>query len=120
MTKKILIADDSLFMRMIIKKILQPLGNKIKIFEASCGREAIEIYKKEKPDIITLDITMPKLTGYEALKEIRKEDKDVVILMCSSMVYKDNITEVMEAGANDFILKPFQNEDFLKKILSYL
>lgn len=114
MSKRLLIVDDSEFMRMIIKKAIEK--ESYEIDEASNGREAIEKYKKQKFDLISMDITMPDMNGLEALKELKKIDKDVRVIICSSMVYKDNVDEVKEAGAIDFVLKPFDNEKYAKTI----
>lgn len=106
---RILITDDALFMRMQLKSILTNLGHEV-VGEAADGVEAIEKNEKLNPDIITMDITMPNLNGTEAVKEIRKTDSDVKIVMCSAMGQQRMVVEAIEAGAQDFIVKPFTPE----------
>lgn len=106
---KILITDDAMFMRMQLKSILTGLGHEV-IGEAKDGYEAIEKNKELEPDIITMDITMPNLNGTEAVKEIRKKDPNVKIIMCSAMGQQRMVVEAIEAGAQDFIVKPFTPE----------
>ena len=103
----ILIVDDAAFMRMMIKDILEKNGFNI-VGEASNGAQAVELYKKEKPDVVTMDITMPKLDGIEAVKLIREYDKDAKIIMCSAMGQQGMVMDAIRAGAKDFIVKPFQ------------
>ena len=113
--KNIVIADDSLFMRQCLKVILVKAGYNI-VGEAENGLVAVEMYKKHKPDLMTLDITMPKLDGLGALKEIKELNKDAIIVMCSSMGQKYHKDESDKYGADDFIVKPFQSEDVLSTI----
>lgn len=119
MEKKILICDDAAFMRMIIKDILTKNGYKI-IGEAINGKEAIEKYKELTPDLVLLDITMPEVNGIDALKEIIKYDSEAKIIMCSAMGQQSSVTEAIELGAKDFVVKPFQADrliDTVKKVL---
>lgn len=106
---RILITDDALFMRMQLKSILTNLGHEI-VGEAADGIEAIEKNEELNPDVITIDITMPNLNGTEAVKEIRKNDTEVKIVMCSAMGQQRMVVEAIEAGAQDFIVKPFTPE----------
>lgn len=106
---RILITDDALFMRMQLKSILTNLGHEI-VGEAADGIEAIEKNEELNPDVITMDITMPNLNGTEAVKEIRKNDTEVKIVMCSAMGQQRMVVEAIEAGAQDFIVKPFTPE----------
>lgn|SRR5690625_4110602 len=105
----VLITDDAMFMRMQLKTIISELGYEV-VGEAKDGFEAIEKNKELNPDIITMDITMPNLSGTEAVKEIRKTDSDVKIIMCSAMGQQRMVLEAIEAGAQDFIVKPFTPE----------
>ncbi|MEG1003085.1 response regulator [Clostridium sp.] len=111
----ILIVDDAAFMRMMIKDILEKNGFNI-VGEASNGVEAVELYKKEKPDVVTMDITMPKLDGIEAVKIIREYDKDAKIIMCSAMGQQGMVMDAIRAGAKDFIVKPFQADRVVEAI----
>jgi len=118
--KRILIADDSAFMRNNLKMILKQLGYVI-AGEAEDGFKAIELYKKLNPDIVTLDITMPNCSGIEALKEIKKSDKNARVIMCSAMGQKYYLEDAFNNGALDFIIKPFKAEliaETLEKVLN--
>lgn len=106
---RVLITDDAMFMRTQLRSILTDLGHEV-VGEATDGLEAIEMNEQLNPDIITMDITMPNLNGTEAVKEIRKTDSDVKIVMCSAMGQQRMVVEAIEAGAQDFIVKPFTPE----------
>ena len=105
--KKVLIVDDAVFMRTILKNILEK-GGYIVIGEASDGNQAVEMYKSLRPDIVTLDITMPNIDGLSALKLIKKVDPLANIIMCSAMGQQAMVLEAIQNGAKDFIVKPFQ------------
>lgn len=115
MAKKILIVDDALFMRMMIKNILTKNGYDV-VAEAENGIRAVEQYKDTNPDLVIMDITMPELNGIEAVRRIRKINKDAKIIMCSAMGQRSMVFESLEAGARDFILKPFQAERVLDAV----
>ncbi len=110
--KKILVVDDSKFMRTMIKNILK--NNDYEFVEAEDGQVAIDCYLKEKPDIVLMDITMPGMSGLEALKKIRAVDMDAQVIMCSAVGQESIIHEAILEGAIDFIVKPFK-EDVLKR-----
>lgn len=119
MPGRILIVDDAAFMRMMIKDILVNNGYEI-VGEANNGLKAVEMYKKEKPDLVTMDITMPDMDGISAVKEIRKSDPSARIVMCSALGQQSMVMEAIQAGARDFIVKPFQPDrviEALKKVL---
>ena len=107
MGKKILIVDDATFMRMMLRDILSKDGHEI-VGEAASGKQAVKEYKKNKPDLVTMDITMPEMDGIQTVKEIVKLDPKAKILMVSAMGQEKLMVEAMEAGAIDFIVKPFQ------------
>ena len=107
MAKRILIVDDAAFMRMLLKDIVTKAGYEV-AGEAANGTEAVEKYKELKPDIVTMDITMPEMNGIEATKEIMKVDPKANIIMCSAMGQQMMVVEAIQAGAKDFIVKPFQ------------
>ncbi|ADL53697.1 response regulator [Clostridium cellulovorans] len=111
--KKILIADDAMFMRISLKSVLERNGFEV-IAEAENGKQAIEKYKLLKPDIVTLDITMPIMTGLEALKEIKNFDRNAKIIMISSMGQESIVRDAVVAGAFGFIVKPFKEETIIK------
>lgn len=112
---KVLIVDDAAFMRMMIKDILQKNGFEV-IGEASNGIEAVNLYKKERPDVVTMDITMPDMDGIEAVKEIRAFDASAKIIMCSAMGQQSMVMDAIKSGAKDFIVKPFQADRVLEAI----
>lgn len=103
--KKILITDDAAFMRTVLGDILKRAG--YDVVEASSGADAVEKYKIEKPDAVTMDITMPEMDGITALKKIMVIDKNAKVLMCSAMGQQAMVIEAIGAGAKDFIVKPF-------------
>jgi len=107
MSKKVLIVDDAAFMRMLLKDIISKAGFEV-VGEASNGKEAVEKYKELQPDIVTMDITMPEMNGIEAVKEIKKIDPNAKIIMVSAMGQQAMVIEAIQAGARDFIVKPFQ------------
>ena len=115
MAKNILICDDAAFMRMMIKDILSKNGYTV-AGEAENGLKAIEKYKELSPDLVLMDITMPEMDGIQALKEIRKMDGGAKIIMCSAMGQQAMVIESIQAGANDFIVKPFQAESVLEAV----
>lgn len=119
MKKKILICDDTKFMRKMLREILSENGYEI-IGEAENGRVAIEKYNQLKPDIVLMDITMPELDGIMALKGIIKMDSEAKIIMCSAMGQEEFVLEAIKNGAKDFVVKPFENQrvlDAIEKVL---
>ena len=104
---KILIVDDAAFMRMMLKDILTKGGFEI-AGEAADGVEAVAKYNELKPDLVTLDITMPNKDGIQALKEIKAADPNATCVMCSAMGQQSMVIEAIQSGAKDFIVKPFQ------------
>jgi len=112
---RILIVDDAAFMRMMIKDILEKNGFQV-VGEANNGIKAVELYKKEKPDVVTMDITMPDMDGIEAVKAIRAFDPAAKIIMCSAMGQQTMVMDAIKAGARDFIVKPFQPDRVLEAI----
>ena len=115
MGKKVLIVDDAAFMRMMIKNILTKNGFEV-VGEASNGVEAVELYKKLKPDLVTMDITMPEMDGIEALKKIKEIDPNAKVIMVSAMGQQQLVIEAIQAGAKDFIVKPFQPDRLLEAV----
>ncbi|HBT51171.1 MAG TPA: two-component system response regulator [Petrotoga sp.] len=107
MAKTVLIVDDAAFMRMMLKDILTKANYQV-IGEANNGQEAVEKYQELKPDFVTMDITMPVKDGIQAIKEIKKIDPNAKIIVCSAMGQQAMVIESIQAGAKDFIVKPFQ------------
>ena len=119
MAKSILICDDAAFMRMMIKDILSKNGYNI-AGEAENGVRAIEKYKECNPDLVLMDITMPEMVGIQALKAIKAADSGAKVIMCSAMGQQAMVIESIQAGAKDFIVKPFQADrviDAVKKVI---
>ncbi|WP_458413890.1 response regulator [Schinkia sp. CFF1] len=115
MGNRILIVDDAAFMRMMIKDILTKNGFEV-VGEASDGAQAIEKYNEVRPDLVTMDITMPEMDGITALKGIKKIDPNAKIIMCSAMGQQAMVIDAIQAGAKDFIVKPFQADRVLEAI----
>lgn len=119
MGNRILVVDDAAFMRMMIKDILGKNGYEV-VGEAADGAEAIEKYKELSPDLVTLDITMPEMDGITALKGIKSVDAKAKVIMCSAMGQQGMVLDAIQAGAKDFIVKPFQADRVLEAIKNTL
>ena len=115
MAKNILICDDAAFMRMMIKDILTKNGYNV-VGEAENGLKAVEKYNELKPDLTLMDITMPEMDGIEALKRIKASDASATVIMCSAMGQQAMVIESIQAGAKDFIVKPFQADRVLEAV----
>ena len=112
MNKVALVVDDTSYIREDIKDILEEQG--YKVFEAGDGLEAVEMYKKVNPAIVTMDINMPRMHGLKATQVITDFDKDAKIMICSTMVMFPNYMKMgKEAGAKAFLSKPFDEEKFM-------
>jgi two-component system, chemotaxis family, chemotaxis protein CheY len=119
MASRVLIVDDAAFMRMMIKDILEKNGFSV-VGEANNGIKAVELYKQEKPDVVTMDITMPDMDGIEAVKAIKAFDPAAKVIMCSAMGQQTMVMDAIRAGARDFIVKPFQADRVLEAIRKVL
>lgn len=115
MAIKVLVVDDAAFMRMMIKDILSKNGYEV-VGEAENGLKAVEKYQELKPDLTTMDITMPEMDGITAVKEIKKVDPNAKVIMCSAMGQQAMVIEAIQSGARDFIVKPFQPDRVLEAI----
>ena len=115
MAKNILICDDAAFMRMMIKDILTKNGYNV-AGEAENGAKAVEKYNELKPDLVLMDITMPEMDGIQALKNIKAADPNATVIMCSAMGQQAMVIESIQAGAKDFIVKPFQADRVLEAV----
>ncbi len=113
---RVLIADDAVFMRNMIRDIFSSNGDFEVIGEAANGEEAITKYTDLKPDVVTMDIVMPVKSGIEAVKEICRKDSKARIVMCSALGQESLVMEAIEAGASDFIVKPFTPEKVLEVV----
>lgn len=119
MSKKVLVVDDAAFMRMMLKDILIKNGFEV-VGEAENGALGVVAFQKLQPDIITMDITMPEMNGIDAVKAIKSLSPAAKIVMVSAMGQQSMVIEAIQAGASDFIVKPFQPErvvDALTKVL---
>ena len=115
MAKNILICDDAAFMRMMIKDILTKNGYNV-VGEAENGLKAVEKYSETKPDLVLMDITMPEMDGIQALKKIKELDSGATVIMCSAMGQQAMVIESIQAGAKDFIVKPFQADRVIEAV----
>ncbi|MDE0909079.1 MAG: response regulator [Myxococcota bacterium] len=107
MKARVLIADDASFMRQMIREIIEPEGYEV-VGEATNGMEAVELYLELQPDLVTMDIVMPKRSGIEAVRGILAEDPRAQVVMCSALGQETLVMEALQAGAKNFIVKPFK------------
>jgi len=119
MAKRLLIVDDALIMRKRIKDIAERAGWEV-AGEAANGEEALELYRKESPDLVTLDIVMPKMDGVTALKHVLAADPDARVVMISAVDQKEKLSECIGSGAVDFIVKPFDTARLKRFFEKYL
>lgn len=115
MGTKVLIVDDAAFMRMMIKDILSKNGFEV-VGEAEDGAQAVEKYTELTPDLVTMDITMPEMDGITALKKIKAIAPEAKVIMCSAMGQQAMVIDAIQAGAKDFIVKPFQADRVMESI----
>jgi two-component system chemotaxis response regulator CheY len=115
MGTKVLIVDDAAFMRMMLRDILAKNGFEV-VGEADNGKVAVQMYNELKPDVVTMDITMPEMDGIAAVKEIKTADASAKIVMVSAMGQQAMVIEAIRAGAADFIVKPFQPDRVLEAL----
>jgi len=112
---RILIADDALFMRNMLREIFAKAGYQV-VGEAGNGVEAIEKYQELRPDLMTMDIVMPLKSGIEALQQITADDPQACVVMCSALGQDSLILEAVQSGAKDFIIKPFREDRVLEVV----
>lgn len=115
MSQSVLICDDAVFMRTMLGDILQQAGFRV-VGEAESGARAVEKYKELRPDLVTMDIVMPDMGGIEAVREITSYDPDARVVMCSAMGQQALVVEAIQAGARDFVVKPFQPSRVLEAV----
>ena len=119
MKARVLIADDASFMRQMIREIIEPEGYEV-VGEATDGIEAVDLYEELHPDLVTMDIVMPKRSGIDAVKSVLAASPDACVVMCSALGQETLVMEALQAGAKDFIVKPFKPDnvlDTLRKVL---
>ncbi|MEW6048593.1 MAG: response regulator [Bacillota bacterium] len=108
---QVLVVDDSAFMRMRTAGLLKGAG--YEVLEAENGRVAVELYKRHRPAVVLMDITMPEMDGLEALRAIRQVDPDANVVMLSALGQSSVVMEAIQAGARDFVVKPYQPDRVL-------
>ena len=111
----VLVADDLKFIKLVLRELLEKAGFRV-VGEASNGEEAVELYQEKRPDVVLMDITMPKLDGLAALKQILKFDPQAKVIMCSALGQQSLIVQALQLGAKDFIVKPFREERVIAAI----
>ncbi|HOT94659.1 MAG TPA: response regulator [Methanoregulaceae archaeon] len=116
---RILIVDDTLFMRTLLKNILFSGGHTI-VGEAADGEEGIAKYKELKPDLVTMDVVMPKMNGIESLKGIRQFDPNAKVVMCTAVGQEQMVKLAIKTGARGYIVKPFQAPKVLEEVKNVL
>lgn len=115
MALRVMIVDDALFMRNMLKDIFVRAGHQV-VAEADNGESALQLYQANRPDLVTMDIVMPKKSGIEALQEIMASDPQACVVMVSALGQDSLVLEAVESGARDFIVKPFK-EDKVNEIV---
>ncbi len=115
MSKRVLVVDDAAFMRTALRDILGRAGYQV-VAEAKNGKEAVEMYAAHIPDVVTMDIVMPELSGIEAVRLICQAHPAAKVIMCSAMGQQNMVIEAIQAGARDFVIKPFQASRVLEAV----
>ena len=115
MSHSVLVCDDAIFMRTMISDILSQAGYDV-IGEAETGMQAVERFKELNPDLVTMDIVMPDMGGIDAVREIMKIAPNAKVLMCSAMGQQALVVEAIQAGAKDFVVKPFPPSRVLEAV----
>ena len=118
MSLRVMIVDDALFMRNMLKDICERAGFAV-VAEADNGEEALALYREHRPDLVTMDIVMPRRSGIEALRDIVADDPEARVVMVSALGQDSLVLEAVEAGARDFIVKPFREDkvvDIIRRV----
>ena len=113
--KRVLVADDASFMRQMIRDIIEPEGYEV-VGEASDGVEVVDKFKELNPDLVMMDIVMPKRSGIDAVKAIKADNPGACIVMCSALGQETLVMEAIQAGAKDFIVKPFKPDSVVSTL----
>lgn len=116
---RVLVADDASFMRQMIREIVEAEGHEV-VGEASDGDEVVEEFKRLQPDVVTMDIVMPRRSGIDAVKGIVDLDPGAKVVMCSALGQETLVQEAMQAGARDFIVKPFKPDAVIATLAKVL
>lgn len=112
---RVMVVDDAGFMRHALRGILERHGHQV-IGEAATGYEAVQVYQSVKPDVVTMDITMPDLDGVSAVQAILKVDPKARIIMCSAIGAQSRVLDAIQAGAKDYVIKPFEEDRVVSAI----
>jgi two-component system chemotaxis response regulator CheY len=115
---KVLIADDAAFIRMKLRKVLEELG--LEVIEAANGAEAVQQFNAHRPDLVLMDITMPEMDGLAALKAIMAQDASAQVVMVSALGQESVVMQALQAGAKDFVVKPFQPDQIKQVVQRWL
>lgn len=115
----VLVVDDAKFMRLTLTRILEKAGHTV-AGEAENGKEAVELYRRLRPELVIMDITMPIMNGIEAVRAIKDTDPGAKIIICSALGQQRMVVEAIEAGAADFIVKPFEENRVLEAVARLL
>lgn len=115
MPGRVLVVDDATFMRAMIKDILTANGYEV-VGEATNGAEALARYEELRPDLVTMDITMPEMDGVTAVKQLMSRFPDARVIMVSAMGQQALVVDAIQAGAKDFVVKPFDVNRFLEAV----
>ncbi|OEH84225.1 hypothetical protein BHU72_12540 [Desulfuribacillus stibiiarsenatis] len=118
--KKLLICDDSLLIRMQLKDFISSCNYTFEIIEAQNGEEAYQMYLEHKPDLVFLDVVMPKSDGIECLRNIKAFDPAAIVVMLTSMGTKEVVKDALQAGASDFMQKPWQKDVLIHVIEKFI
>lgn len=116
MPKRILTVDDAPIIRLMIKDILIECGGYDVVGEGSTGKEAVELYKQLKPDLVTMDIIMPEMDGIQALEEILKYDENAKVVMVTAIDQREALMKAIRLGATDYIVKPFEADRVMSAV----
>ena len=109
---RVVVVDDAVFMRNQLRELLETGGFEV-VAEGQDGTEALELYAEHRPDLLTLDLVMPRMTGVEALAELRRRHPEAQVIVCSSLSDQQTIFEAIRLGARDYVLKPVSGEKLL-------
>jgi two-component system chemotaxis response regulator CheY len=112
---RILIVDDAVFVRRHLRDLLEKAGYEV-VAEAEDGAEALALYDTHHPDLVTMDVVMPRMTGIEALRELRANHREARVVICSSLSDEPSIIEAIGLGARDYVLKPVKESRFLDAV----
>ena len=115
MSKRVLVADDAAYMREMLRDILTHGGYQV-VAEAADGDEAVQAFREQSPDVVTLDIVMPRKSGLEALREIMQADSGACVVMCSALGQEALVKDMLAAGARGYLVKPFKPDQVLDVI----